>query len=276
MTGVTADDIMKKLLALYLLALLFLGCTEPAKPKVAVTLYAYGHMAEEIAGNRVEVVYLIPEGSSEHISEPPFSRLASAQGSALLLYNGLIDEWAGNIEARRKLRMYDYAPQGDPHIWLDPVIMERLSLNVRDALAEIDPGGREIYEQNTEEYIKKLRLIDSYARESTKPAKAFEMHPAFTRFGQRYGIEIIPIERVEGEEVSGARIAELKSLARKEGIGILIVERYRSQEEAQVIADEIGAEVVVLDTLAWVSEEDRKEGKDYFYIMRSNIDKLSR
>ncbi|MEM4366728.1 MAG: metal ABC transporter substrate-binding protein [Candidatus Anstonellales archaeon] len=266
---------MKKLLALPLAALLLLGCIEAGKPKVAVTLYAYGHMAERIGGGRVQVVYLLPEGSSEHITEPSPSKLFEAQGSQLLIYNGEIDEWATGVDARKKLRMYDYAGGGNPHIWLDPVLMQSLAAKVKEALIEIDPEGEAIYEANAESYINELKLLDEYARGRKMPAKAFEMHPGFSRFGERYGISIIPIERVEGEEVSGSRILELVKLAKEESITIFIVERYRDPSEAQAIAEEMGARLVVLDTLAWVSDDDRREGRDYFYIMRSNIDKLS-
>ncbi|MFP3393695.1 zinc ABC transporter substrate-binding protein, partial [Brevibacillus sp. SIMBA_076] len=47
-----------------------------------------------------------------------------------------------------------------------------------------------------------------------------------------------------------------------------------SPKVAKTLADEIGAETQVLNTLEGLSEENQKKGADYIQVMQDNLDKL--
>ncbi len=51
--------------------------------------------------------------------------------------------------------------QGNPHVWLDPVLAKQQVTNIRDGLVAADPANKAIYEANATAYIKELESLNS-------------------------------------------------------------------------------------------------------------------
>ena len=73
-------------------------------------------------------------------------------------------------------------------------------------------------------------------------------HPAFGYLGDAYGLRQMAIEE-QGMEPGPRRIAVTIEAAQNQGIGTIFVQGDYSEDEAQTIAAEIGAEVIKLNTL---------------------------
>ena len=73
-------------------------------------------------------------------------------------------------------------------------------------------------------------------------------HPAFGYFADAYGLTQVAIE-VDGKEPSSRQVAEIIAEARAAGARVIFVQPQFARASAEVIAREVGAQVVPLDPL---------------------------
>ena len=73
-------------------------------------------------------------------------------------------------------------------------------------------------------------------------------HPSLTYFAKDYNIIQLPIE-LEGKAPSSAHLKRIIDLGRQEGIEIILLQKQFDQHNAKVIAEEIGARIVLIDPL---------------------------
>ena len=139
----------------------------------------------------------------------------------------------------------------DPHVWLDPVLVKIQAKNIYEALVSIDELNKEFYTKNYEEFLKELDSLDVKIEEILKPYehKAFMVfHPSWGYFAKRYDLEQISIE-VQGKEPKPNELVELVKDAKKHNIKIIFVSPQFSQKSAKTIAQNIGGNVVAIDSL---------------------------
>ena len=151
----------------------------------------------------------------------------------------------------------------DSHTWTSPANAKVMVENTYEGLVEIDPENREYYAQNRDAYLKELDALDARIREKLEGKKErnfMVFHPSWGYFAAEYGLTMITIE-IEGKEPSAQDLAKLVDLAKEKQVKIIFAQPQFSTRSAQVIAEEIGGEVVAVDPLA----------KDYI----ANMDKVS-
>ena len=139
----------------------------------------------------------------------------------------------------------------DPHVWLDPVLVKVQAKNIYEAVVSIDLENKEFYTKNYEEFLKELDSLDAQIKEILKPYehKAFMVfHPSWGYFAKRYDLEQISIE-VQGKEPKPNELVELVKDAKKHNIKIIFVSPQFSQKSAKTIAQNIGGNVVAIDSL---------------------------
>jgi zinc transport system substrate-binding protein len=139
----------------------------------------------------------------------------------------------------------------DPHVWLDPILVKIQAKNIYEALVSIDELNKEFYTKNYEEFLKELDSLDVKIEEILKPYehKAFMVfHPSWGYFAKRYDLEQISIE-VQGKEPKPNELVELVKDAKKHNIKIIFVSPQFSQKSAKTIAQNIGGNVVAIDSL---------------------------
>ena len=70
----------------------------PSRPRVAVSIFPLYDLARRVAGDRLEVVCVLPPGRSEHGFDPSPREVAAVQGARAAIVVGLeMDEWAERI-----------------------------------------------------------------------------------------------------------------------------------------------------------------------------------
>ena len=74
-------------------------------------------------------------------------------------------------------------------------------------------------------------------------------HPNLAYLARDYGLNEISVE-FEGKEPPPSRMKELIDLAREENIKTIFIQREYDTKNAKAIADEIGAELEVIDPLS--------------------------
>ena len=140
----------------------------------------------------------------------------------------------------------------DPHVWLDPVLVKIQAKNIYDAVVLIDASNKDFYTKNYEEFIQELDVLDVKIKEILAPysQKAFMVfHPSWGYFASRYNLEQISIE-IQGKEPKPNELIELVKDAKKHEIKIVFVSPQFSQKSAKTIAQNIGGNVVAIDSLS--------------------------
>jgi ABC-type Zn uptake system ZnuABC Zn-binding protein ZnuA len=177
---------MKRMLIAFLLITAYAALpAEAAKLKVVTTLNYLQYAAAQIGGENVEAIALANPRQDPHYVTPTPRMNEAARSAQLFIESGLsLDLWAKNVvdasgnpaiqagspghlvatinapvkelptEVSRSWG--DIHPQGNPHIWLDPLNMKVIAQNIGDRLAKLDPANAAGYQQRTEEFRHRL------------------------------------------------------------------------------------------------------------------------
>ena len=84
----------------------------------------------------------------------------------------------------------------------------------------------------------------------------------------------VALEIASESEPTPAKMAEIVDFVKEHDVKV-IFDGLASSKVAEAVARETGASVAVLSPLEGISQEDLKEGKDYFSIMEDNLKALS-
>lgn len=286
--------IILKLIFPFVLALLSfvffprIGHAEPAKdPRsrlVMVSIAPYKYFLERIAEDTVNQMLLVPLGASFHTYEPTPKQI---------LQGGQADIWfriGENFENRAvqaikshhpRMRIVDLRDEvdlivigpnehhhcchhegADLHIWLSPKMVERQVKKMAQVLSEVYPENKNLYQKNVAQLLNELSSLDREIQQILLPMKKrifMVSHPAYAYLARDYGLRQLPIE-FEGKDPSPRQLTEVLNLARQLNIKIIFVQNQYSRKGANLIAKELGAQIVTLDPYS--------ESKDYFDNMR--------
>ena len=166
----------------------------------------------------------------------------------------------------------------DPHIWLNPNLVKIQVKNIAERLSEIDPENSKSYNENALQYIEKLELLDLQIREelSSCSKKDFiTFHNAFSYFSDEYGLTQHTITKGVHDHSAtptAKSIEDVIDLAKELNLSVIFAEDTSDIRISQVIADEIGADVLILSPVA---TEDI-ENKNYFERMQQNASNLKK
>lgn len=253
------------------------GGAEGSGIKVAASFYPLYFLASEIGGDKVTVTNLTPAGAEPHDWEPTTADAATIEKSQLLLINGGgLEPWAGKMNAKKIMTVgEDLFDGGDPHIWLDPVLMQAMADKVATALDETDPQNAETYRTNNEQLKFKLVQLDEEYR--TGLANCLQKnivtsHAAFGYLAKRYGLVQNAISGMSpDEEPTAQKLAQTATLARQLGVKYIFFETLVSPRLAETLAKEVGARTIVFNPLEGLTSEQLEAGQDYFLVMRENL-----
>jgi zinc transport system substrate-binding protein len=164
--------------------------------------------------------------------------------------------------------------QGNPHVWLDPVLVQDICRRLAAVLISLDPEHRQVYESNLDRFRHELEVLhqDIQTRVGQFTLRQYVcFHPAFTYFARRYQIqEVGVIEAAPGREPSPRQIKKILDAIRTYKVRVVFAEPQFSPRLAEVIAREAGAAVLLLDPLGG----SPPYGADYISLMRHNLSVL--
>ncbi len=150
------------------------GHADTKKLKVVTTLNYLRDVAQEIGGDNVEVIALANPQQDPHYVTPTPRMNQLAYDADLFIESGLsLDLWEQNVvnaSGNPKIQpgspghlvatinvpvkelptevsraWGDIHPQGNPHIWLDPLNVRIVAENIAQRLEELDPGNSAAY-----------------------------------------------------------------------------------------------------------------------------------
>ena len=154
----------------------------------------------------------------------------------------------------------------DPHIWLSPPLVKIQARSILAALREIDPEHRSVYEANFEAFTAQIDQLDAELKKTFAGKTGLQFmvfHPAWGYFAHAYGLKQVPIE-IEGKNPKPAQLKELIEHAKEREIRVVFVQPQFSTKSAELVAREIGGQVVFADPLAGDWMANLREVADKF------------
>lgn len=281
--------------ALALLATALTACTdradaEPdadARPvRIVVSIPPLAGLIHELAPE-AQVTLLVPPGVSEHNFDITAAAIAATGAADLVVLNGAglepqverLLKSQGERKGRSVIRFGDVVgvtndghdhqdghdhdhdhDHGaiDPHLWLDPVLVERFTPALSQALMSAmlradDQNGMKSLEARTAHLLTRVRAVDQEYREQLKPftgRSIVTQHAAFGRLADRYGLQVAATLRAgDMVEPTPAVIAQVARLAREQGVKAVFTEPQSSGMDARRLSEATGLKLLVLDPL---------------------------
>lgn len=274
---------------------------------IVTSFYPMYDFAAKVAGEKAEVVNLVPAGMEPHSWEPEAADIVKLEEADVFVYNGAgMEHWTQDVlesltnedliavetssgltllpghhdeeEEQEDEKEHDHG-EYDPHVWLAPENAKLQMKAICDALIQADPDNQDYYEQNYDKYAQAFDQLDEEYRSalSALPNKDIVVaHQAFAYLCQAYGLNQIAVEGlVPDSEPDPARMAEIIELAKDYQIKVIFFEETASSKVAQTIADALdGAKTDVLSPIGSLTDEQLANGDDYFSVMRQNLQAL--
>lgn len=227
---------------------------------VVVSVVPQRWLVEKIGGDRMTVEVLVEPGESPATYMPTDAQVTGLMRADLFLRIGAPFErglWFDAVIQLGRIRMVDQRRDvdlrgDDPHIWLSPGRLAVQARTVADALSQVDPTHRALYEGNLESLLAELTELDRVLRLRLRPftgREFFVFHPSWGYFADDYDLVQVAVE-VGGREPSDSELTELQRRAREAKVKTVFVQPQIHGRGAQAFAAGIGAKVETLDPLA--------------------------
>ncbi|MFH0965948.1 MAG: zinc ABC transporter substrate-binding protein [Planctomycetota bacterium] len=250
--------------------------------RVLVSIPPQVFFVEKVGGRRVAARALVGPGQNPHTFEPTPREMTALADAALYFTIGIpferklvdrvrasndrlrvVDSAKGVVflvtesphKGEEEARGDEHAHEGglpDPHIWLDPLRVKTIARNVATALSDADPDHASEYRANLETFERELDDLDARIARTLAGLAGREFyvfHPAWAYFAERYRLVEVSIETM-GKEPGAKGLAERISEAKRKGVKAIFVQRQFSTKSARAIAEETGAELVMVDDLS--------------------------
>lgn len=274
--------------------------SDSGEVRVVATFSIISDIAENIAGDEVDVHSIVPLGVDPHEYTPLSDDIKATTEADLVLWNGLNmevgDGWFESLtEVADKnidddnvvevssgvepMHLTDAGGESEinPHAFLDPNVGMIYAENIRDGLIEVDPDNAEYYRDNAEEYLAELREIDSDYDE--RLGEIPEEHRllvasenAYQYMADRYGLTPGYIWAIDTDEQgSPQQIAELVELIKQRDVPAVFVESNVDTRPMETVANEADVEIagtIFSDELG----EPGKDGGTYVSMLEHNLE----
>jgi manganese/iron transport system substrate-binding protein len=247
------------------------GKGAPTSPKaglkVVTSIDLFADLIRPVAGDRAEIVALVPAGADPHTYEPVPSKLVDISEADLILINGLgieetlMDVIKNNVRggvpviemsAGLPVLQGDGPGTGNPHLWLNVRYAMHYVEVARDALIQVDPEGAATYSANAQAYLAELEDLDTQVQQSIAsiPAerrKLVTFHDAFPYLAQRYGLELVGVVvRSPGQEPSAREVADLAKTIGDQKVPAVFAEPQFSARVLDLAAKDASVQVCTL------------------------------
>jgi zinc transport system substrate-binding protein len=278
---------MKRFILALLISGLAFSCNQPQdrgdKPVISVSILPQQYFVRQLAGDLVEINVMIPPGASPATYEPTVSQLGKLEQSASYLRIGHVGfelSWMDKISAvNPEMKIVDLSrgvvliveseeeaehPQGhdhggtDPHIWLSVKNSRIIARNIYQELLMMFPDHQEELSSRFEKFsasLDSLHQVINNKLDGLENRSFMIYHPALTYFASEYNLTQYSLE-IEGKSPSPAHLRLMTDLGRSHKITRILIQDQFDRRNAEVLAREIGAEIVQFDPLdpCWMDQ----------------------
>lgn len=253
--------------------------------KIAVGIPPIRRFVEEVGGDKVETIVMIPPGYSPANYAPGPKKMTKLSDSDIYFSTGMPAEKTGilpklksfnkDLETVRldqlvfqKYSVLRFSDGGkDPHIWLSPKRVKYMIDLIGEKFQKIDPENSSYYQKRAEDYLERLSDMDRYIEDRLQKLKRKQFliyHPVLGYFADEYGLEMKVIEE-NGKEAAPKRLMEIIDFAKNNNIKAVFYQSTIDSRQTDVIADEIKAMTVEINPLAEDYIKNMKKITDLIY-----------
>lgn len=252
------------------------GCNRtPASDEniISVSIEPQRYFLEALVGDKYQVHTAIPLGSNPETYDPSPAQMVDIGKSRLYFKIGKLgfeNSWLKNIQANNPAMQIADCSAGihiiedeghhgtDPHIWSSPKTALLVTKNMYNELVRFDKKNEDYYLGRYREVEKNILQTDSIIRKylADSPGKAFVIyHPSLSYFANEYALKQYSIE-THGKSPSARQIADLIGQAKKDNVKVVFIQEEFDKKNAETIAEELDAEVVTINPLAYDWHEE--------------------
>lgn len=303
---------MKKIaIILGVIILTLTGCTNNKKSEKLVIITtnfpSYDFVRAITKDQEVEIKMLVKPGEDLHHFEPTPKDIININESDLFIYNGgESDIWVNKIlnsldnKKLIKIKMMDHVKtyneeiiEGmqddhddyddaliDEHIWTSPVNAQKLLTVIKDEIIKIDTNNKEKYEQNYDEYYKKLEKLNTDFKDVVKNGKRdmviFGDRFPFSYFTREYHLKYFAAFPgcSHENEASSKTIAFLIDKVKENKVPVVFHLELSNKKTAELISKETGARLLEFHSAHNVTLDEFNKNVTYVDIMNKNIEVL--
>ena len=146
--------------------------------------------------------------------------------------------------------MGDVHPLGNPHYWLDPGNGRRIAQAIAQKLAALDRDDAAYFEQRFQDFDRRLQEAEKRWEQQTGSLKGTEVityHSSWPSFTERFGLRVVGyVEPKPGIPPTPSHTLEVIKQIKQDNIKLILVEPYFDLKTPKAIANQTGAEVLVL------------------------------
>ncbi|MBJ7450110.1 MAG: zinc ABC transporter substrate-binding protein [Parachlamydiales bacterium] len=230
------------------------------KVKVLVSVAPYATFIKEIAGDLVDIIILVPSGSSPHTYEPSAKQTSMASNAVIwfrideAFENRILTALSSSHPDMKIINLQQSLPlihaccsdEGfDTHTWLSPKLAQEQAKLITRNLIDLFPEQEKDLNERLNVFIKRLINLDHVLKEITDTAFKkilLVSHPAYGYFCRDYGIKQLSIEW-EGKEPSPKRLTRLIKTIQDNQLKCIFTQIQYSQKGSRLLADELGLKI---------------------------------
>lgn len=281
---------MYKLYYLLLGMFLFCSCshkTSKEKEIISVTIEPQKYFLTALVGDLFEVNCIVPQGQSPETFDPTPKDLADLQNSLCYFQIGSLgfeQNWTKAIrENNPNLAVIDLSEGfpleesqcidhhkghqhekgdgcfgGDPHYWTSIKGARQIARKMYEYLASQNPNLRDALDKNYKLLCDKINHVDSVLHvklETGQPRSFIIFHPSLTYFAKEFNLRQMAIE-VHGKEPIPSDLAMMIKEAKEQGVRTILIQEEFDQKNAEIIADELDAQIQVINPLSYDWEKE--------------------
>lgn len=250
------------------------GTKVSGKPVVLTTFTVLEDIAENVAGDHLQVESITKPGAEIHNYEPTPSDIRRAEDADLILDNGLnLEMWfkqfVDDADVPHKvvsdgIEVLDiaedaYAGKPNPHAWMSPVNVQIYVDSMVEAFSDLDPENATDFQANAEAYKAKLQAVqDDLVNElSTLPESERALvscEGAFSYLARDAGLTEKYIWPVNAEQqATPNQISSVIKFVNTNNVPAVFCESTVSDKPMQQVVDATGAKfggVLYVDSLS--------------------------
>ncbi|WP_415401326.1 metal ABC transporter solute-binding protein, Zn/Mn family [Tateyamaria sp. SN3-11] len=193
---------------------------------IVATTGMIADMVRAVGGDAVSVTGLMGAGVDPHAYRQTRSDIVAMTRADATLWHGLyleaqmeaffadlarkrpVHAVAETLDPALLLSHEDYEGRYDPHVWMDPALWVQIVPAVVDALSELRPDARPVFEANAADFIAEADALAIYARDTlaeVRPERRVLLtaHDAFGYFGAAYDFDVLGIQGISTESEAG-------------------------------------------------------------------------
>ena len=246
--------------------------------KIVATFLPMYMFTKGVTGDTGEVEILIPAGADPHEYQSTPENARTIAQADVLVKNGLgLEEFleklvdaTGNsrlqeIDASQNIQPIEEEDEhhhghdhdhdheeGNPHVWLDPVLAQQQVKNIRDGLIKADSNNATTYKTNADIYLQKLQQLDQEFQTRLAPFKGCKFivfHDAYPYLAKRYNLQQTAVVELPQDNITPRDIQRVINTTKKYQVKGLIAETGFNDGRMEKIAKDIGLPIKKLDPM---------------------------